>query len=167
VATTLIWIFYAGHNFGPGYAGTAMGSLSYPTNIRGISGGYTQAITRVGGIIGAYAFPVLLSAVGQRATIGYIALAPLIGLLFVLLIKWDPIGKDVEVASLPDLPPYMILSSMAMHRQGYVQHGGECRRGARTAGDVHVRGGRRTRAVGSTTDAATWDPAERAWNRAE
>lgn len=35
---------------------------------------------------------------GQRATIGYIALAPLIGLLFVLLIKWDPIGKDVEVA---------------------------------------------------------------------
>jgi MFS transporter, putative metabolite transport protein len=97
VATVLIWIFYAGHNFGPGYAGTAMGSLSYPTNIRGISGGYTQAITRVGGIIGAYAFPVLLSAVGQRATIGYIALAPLIGLLFVLLIKWDPIGQDVEV----------------------------------------------------------------------
>ena len=56
IATVLIWIFYAGHNFGPGYAGTAMGSLSYPTNIRGISGGYTQAITRVGGIIGAYAF---------------------------------------------------------------------------------------------------------------
>ena len=97
VATILIWVFYAGHNFGPGYAGTAMGSLSYPTDIRGISGGYTQAITRVGGIIGAYAFPVLLSAVGQRVTIGYIALAPLVGLLFVVLIKWDPIGKDVEV----------------------------------------------------------------------
>jgi hypothetical protein len=46
----------------------------------------------------AHSFPVLLSAVGQRATIGYIALAPLIGLLFVLLIKWDPIGKYVEVA---------------------------------------------------------------------
>ena len=74
-------------------------ALSYPTNIRGIRGGYTQAITRVGGIIGAYAFPVLLSAVGQRATIGYIALAPLVGLLFVLLIKWDPIGQDVEVAT--------------------------------------------------------------------
>ena len=27
-----------------------------------------------------------------------IALTPLVGLLFVLLIKWDPIGKDVEVA---------------------------------------------------------------------
>jgi hypothetical protein len=47
-ATVLIWVFYAGHNFGPGYAG--------------------------------------------------IALAPLIGLLFVLLITWDPIGKDIEVA---------------------------------------------------------------------
>jgi MFS transporter, putative metabolite transport protein len=98
VATILVWIFYAGHNFGPGYAGTAMGSLSYPTSIRGIGGSYTQAITRAGGIIGAYAFPVLLSAVGQRATIGYIALVPLVGLLFVLLIKWEPIGKDVEVA---------------------------------------------------------------------
>jgi hypothetical protein len=30
---------------------------------------------------------VLLSAVGLRATIGYIALAPLVGLVFVMLIK--------------------------------------------------------------------------------
>jgi hypothetical protein len=88
VATVLIWVFYAGRNFGLGHAGTAMGSLSYPANIQGISGGCTRAITRVGGIIGAYApSRVLLSAVGLRATIGYIALAPLVGLVFVMLIK--------------------------------------------------------------------------------
>jgi putative MFS transporter len=52
-----------------------------------ISDGCTQAITRVGEIIGAYAFPVLLSAMGQRATIGHSALAPLVGLVFVMLIK--------------------------------------------------------------------------------
>jgi hypothetical protein len=57
VATVLIWVYYAGRNFGLGHAGTAMGSLSYPANIQGISGGCTRAITRVGGIIGAYAFP--------------------------------------------------------------------------------------------------------------
>jgi hypothetical protein len=60
--------------------------------------GYAVTFGCLAVISGAYAFPVLLSAVGQRATIGYIALAPLIGLLVVLLIKWDPIGKDVEVA---------------------------------------------------------------------
>ncbi|HEY4457756.1 MAG TPA: MFS transporter [Pseudonocardiaceae bacterium] len=97
VATVLIMIFYAGHNYGPGYAGTAMGTLSYPTSIRGISGGYTQAITRVGGIIGAYAFPVLVAAQGIRFTIGAIAFAPLIGIIAVLLIRWDPVGKNVEL----------------------------------------------------------------------
>lgn len=96
VAVVLIMIFYAGHNYGPGYAGTAMGTLSYPTSIRGISGGYTQAITRVGGIVGAYAFPVLVAAHGIRFTIGAIVLAPLIGIVAVLLIRWDPVGKDVE-----------------------------------------------------------------------
>lgn len=96
VATVLIMVFYAGHNYGPGYAGTAMGTLSYPTSVRGISGGYTQAITRVGGIVGAYTFPVLVAAHGVRFTIGMIALAPLVGIVAVLLIRWDPIGKDVE-----------------------------------------------------------------------
>jgi putative MFS transporter len=94
VAAALIIGFYFAHNFGPGYAGTAMGTLSFPTSIRGISGGYTQAITRVGGITGAYLFPVLTAAHGQRVTIGVIALAPVIA---ILAIHWDPIGKDVEM----------------------------------------------------------------------
>lgn len=97
VAVVLIMVFYAAHNFGPGYAGTAMGTLSYPTNIRGISGGYAQAMTRVGGMLGAYAFPVLLSAIGMRFTIGVIVLAPLAGIVAVLLIRWEPVGRDVEV----------------------------------------------------------------------
>lgn len=96
ISAILIMIFYAGHNFGPGYAGTAMGTLSYPTSIRGIGGGYTQAITRVGGIIGSYAFPVLVAAHGVRFTIGALALAPLIGIISVVLIHWDPIGQDVD-----------------------------------------------------------------------
>ncbi len=106
-ATVLIMIFYFGHNYGPGYAGTAMGTLSYPTAIRGIGGGYTQAITRVGGVIGSYSFPVLLAAQGVRITIGVIVLAPLIGLLAVIMIKWNPIGKDVEVSERadPGVPP--------------------------------------------------------------
>ncbi len=96
VAAGLIVLFYFAHNLGPGYAGTAMGTLSYPTRIRGTAGGYTQAITRVGGIAGAYLFPVLTAAHGQRVTIGVIALAPVLAILTVALIRWDPIGRDVE-----------------------------------------------------------------------
>lgn len=96
IAAVLIMLFYAAHNFGPGYAGTAMGTLSYPTSIRGISGGYAQAATRVGGMFGAYAFPSLLAAVGMQWTIGIIVLAPVLGILAVLVIRWEPVGKDVE-----------------------------------------------------------------------
>lgn len=96
ISAILIATFAAAHNFGAGYCGTAMGTLSYPTEIRGIGGGYTQAITRVGGIIGAFAFPVLLAAQGMRFTIGAIVLAPLVAIAALLAIRWDPIGKDVE-----------------------------------------------------------------------
>lgn len=98
-AAVLIATFYFLHNLGPGYAGTAMGTLSYPTEIRGMAGGYTQAITRVGGIIGAYAFPVLTSAHGQRFTIGAIVAAPLIAIVTLLVIRWDPIGQDLDTSS--------------------------------------------------------------------
>ncbi|TDC93508.1 MFS transporter [Saccharopolyspora aridisoli] len=96
IAVVLIAVFSAAHNFGAGYVGTAMGTLSYPTAIRGIGGGYTQAITRVGGIIGAFAFPVLLDAQGMRFTIGAIVLAPLVAIIALVVIRWDPVGKDVE-----------------------------------------------------------------------
>ncbi|QUH04027.1 MFS transporter [Saccharopolyspora erythraea] len=96
VAALLIAIFYAAHNFGPGYAGTAMGTLSYPTAIRGIGGGYTQSVTRLGGIVGAYTFPVLLAAQGMQVTIAVIVLAPLIAIATLMINRWDPVGKDVE-----------------------------------------------------------------------
>jgi MFS family permease len=96
VAALVIVAFYFAHNFGPGYAGTAMGTLSYPTSIRGIAGGYTQAITRVGGILGAYLFPVLTTAYSARVTIGVIVLAPVVALVAVAAIRWDPVNRDVE-----------------------------------------------------------------------
>lgn len=95
-AAVLIAAFYFLHNLGPGYAGTAMGTLSYPTDVRGTAGGYTQAVTRVGGIVGAYAFPVLTAANGQRFTIGAIVVAPVVALVALVLIRWDPIGQDVD-----------------------------------------------------------------------
>lgn len=96
ISVVLIAVFYWAHNFGAGYVGTAMGTLSYPTAIRGIGGGYTQAITRVGGIVGAAAFPILLDAQGMQFTIGAIVLAPLIAIISLIVIRWDPVGKDVE-----------------------------------------------------------------------
>src|SRR5919202_5675715 len=96
IAALVIVAFYFAHNFGPGYAGTAMGTLSYPTSIRGIAGGYTQAITRVGGVLGAYLFPVLTNTCLASVTIGVIVVEPEVALVAVAAIRWDPVNRDVE-----------------------------------------------------------------------
>ncbi|WP_427018361.1 hypothetical protein ACQCSX_07350 [Pseudarthrobacter sp. P1] len=46
-------------------------------------------------IVSLIAFPVLATAL-QTNVFWIIALAPLLGTLAVVLIKWDPTGKDVD-----------------------------------------------------------------------
>jgi hypothetical protein len=53
-------------------------------------------MVRAGSIIGFYFFPIVLAAVGLQYTLLTLSAVPAIGLLTALLIKWEPIGKDVD-----------------------------------------------------------------------
>lgn len=88
--------FIAFHAYGQGTSGMSLGALSYPTAIRGIGAGFTQAVIRVGSILGFYLFPVLLSLAGLYRTTLLMILVPLAGLVVTLAIKWDPTGRDIE-----------------------------------------------------------------------
>ncbi len=88
--------FMLGHSVGPGPQGMAYGTLSFPTAIRGTAVGWTQGMLRVGSIIGFLLFPVSLGALGFPATFALLALAPLAVVLVTLLIRWEPIGVDIE-----------------------------------------------------------------------
>ncbi|MCM3571003.1 MFS transporter [Neobacillus mesonae] len=94
--TLLIAGFIFGHSFGPGSQGMTMATLSYPTELRGIGSGWGQTMTRVGSIIGFFIFPILLASIGLSNTMLVISAAPILGLLVVLLNKWDPTGKDLD-----------------------------------------------------------------------
>ena len=70
--------------------------MSYPTDIRGIGTGWAQGMIRLGTIIGFYFFPVLLAALGINRMMLFLALAPLLGLVALMAIPWEPVGANVE-----------------------------------------------------------------------
>jgi predicted MFS family arabinose efflux permease len=91
-----IALFIFGQSFGPGAQGMTMATLSYPTELRGLGSGWGQGTTRIGSILGFYLFPVVLSIGGIYTTFLVLTIVPVIGLIATLLIKWEPIGTDVE-----------------------------------------------------------------------
>ncbi|MFH5185160.1 MFS transporter [Paenibacillus sp. TAB 01] len=95
-SAVLLAAFIFGHAFGPGSQGMTMATLSYPTELRGLGAGFGQGITRVGSILGFFLFPVVLAMAGLYNTLLLLAIVPILGLLATLLIKWEPIGQDVE-----------------------------------------------------------------------
>jgi MFS family permease len=92
----LICLFIFGHSFGPGAQGMTMAALSYPTRIRGTGSGWGQSMVRVGSILGFYFFPLVVAAVGLSSMMLYLAAVPLLGLIGVLSVRWEPVGRAID-----------------------------------------------------------------------
>ena len=100
-----IVVFQFGHGFGPGTLGMTMAGMSYPTRIRGAGVGVSQGLLRVGSIIGFYLFPLLLAATGLGTALLILLFAPVLGLAATLLIRWEPVGRDVDTESAEAVTP--------------------------------------------------------------
>ncbi len=96
IEALMVGLFMLGHTIGPGPQCMAYGTLSFPTVIRGSSVGWTQGMLRVGSVIGFVIFPVLQAALGFSATFTALAVCPFIILVATLIIRWEPIGVDIE-----------------------------------------------------------------------
>ncbi|MFS8102346.1 MFS transporter [Lentzea alba] len=81
--------------WGPGAHYMTFASLSYPTSLRGVGVGFNQGVLRIGSTLSLFLFPVLASALGT-GVFWVIAAAPAVGLLALLLIRWEPVGYDVD-----------------------------------------------------------------------
>lgn len=80
---------------GPGAQGQTLAALSYPTSLRGVGAGFGQASLRVGSIISLSLFPYLSAQLGTNVFY-VVALAPLLGLATLGLIRWEPTRVDVD-----------------------------------------------------------------------
>lgn len=92
----LLAVFILGHSFGPGSQGKSIAALSYPTELRGVGTGWAEAMSRVGSILGFFVFPLLLAMIGVSGTMLWLAIVPLIMLVTLLFVRWEPTGKNVE-----------------------------------------------------------------------
>lgn len=97
----LLCLFLFAHTFGPAQTGVSMSALSYPTELRGQGTGFSYGVGRLGAVAGFYIFPLILAAFGLGRTLQILALVPLLGLITVLLIRWDPTGVEAETAGIP------------------------------------------------------------------
>jgi MFS family permease len=91
----LLGVFVFSHSYGPGAQGMTMATLSYPTSLRGTGAGFGQAILRVGSTISLLLFPVLARSLGTDVFF-VVAIAPAVGIVTLLLIRWDPTKVDVD-----------------------------------------------------------------------
>ncbi len=101
IVGALLGIFVFFHSYGPGAQGMTMATLSYPTHLRGTGAGFGQAVLRIGSTISLLLFPILAAALGT-GVFYVVAIAPLVGLITLVLIKWEPVGYDVDVLDVDD-----------------------------------------------------------------
>ncbi|MQA11809.1 MAG: MFS transporter [Pseudonocardiaceae bacterium] len=95
VAGLLLGVFVFFHSYGPGAQGMTMATLSYPTSLRGTGSGFGQMALRIGSTTSLLLFPVFSDTLGT-GVFWVVIVAPALGLLTLLLIRWEPIGKDVD-----------------------------------------------------------------------
>jgi len=107
IIALLIGTMILGHSFGPGSQGMTMAALSYPTSIRGTGTGWGQAMVRVGSILGFYFFPILIAIVGFYNMVGLLSLVPIAGLIAALIIKWEPVGKNLDETEKEELEAFV------------------------------------------------------------
>lgn len=83
------------HSAGPGGLGMTIATLSYPPSIRPAGVGFARAIMRTGAIAGLIFWPMLWGSL-NTAAFYWLAIVPLIGFLTCLLIRWEPVGANVD-----------------------------------------------------------------------
>lgn len=83
------------HSAGPGGLGMTIATLSYPPAIRPTGVGFTRAIMRTGAIAGLIFWPMLWGALKTEAFY-WLAIVPFLGFLTCVLIKWEPLGANVD-----------------------------------------------------------------------
>lgn len=95
--------FLSAQAWGPGANYMTFATLSYPTSLRGVGVGFNQGVVRIGATVSLFLFPILSAGLGTNV-FWIIALAPMAGLLALLLIRWEPVDYDVDAEDAEGAP---------------------------------------------------------------
>lgn len=95
VCLAMLALFILAQSAGPGAQLMAYATLSYPTSLRGVGVGLNEGVKRAFSIVSLITFPMLAASL-HSGVFWVILVFPLLGLLALALIKWDPTGVDTD-----------------------------------------------------------------------
>ncbi|WP_408585616.1 MFS transporter [Paraburkholderia bannensis] len=87
------WLFAEG--FGPGAQMMIYPALSYPTSIRGTGLGFGRALSGIGSAVALFVLPILNARLGTDM-FWVVALAAIIPIGFLALVKYEPTEHDID-----------------------------------------------------------------------
>lgn len=91
----MLGAFMFAQGFGPGAHIMSYASLGFPTSMRGVSIGFNQAVLRLGSTLTLFFFPILSAGLGT-GVYWVILGAPVLGLVALLVKRWEPVGFDAD-----------------------------------------------------------------------
>ncbi|MGP3775296.1 MFS transporter [Streptomyces sp. SDT5-1] len=91
----MLGAFMFAQGFGPGAHIMSYASLGFPTSMRGVSIGFNQAVLRLGSTLTLFFFPILSTGLGT-GVYWVILGAPVLGLVALLVKRWEPVGFDAD-----------------------------------------------------------------------
>ncbi len=95
VAVAMLALFIFAQAAGPGAQLMSYATLSYPTSLRGTGVGFNEGVKRVFSIVSLIFFPVLATSL-STGVFWVILVFPLMGVVALTMIKWDPTGFDPD-----------------------------------------------------------------------
>lgn len=95
ISVAMLALFIFAQAGGPGAQLMSYATLSYPTTLRGTGVGFNEGVKRVFSIVSLIWFPVLAASM-KTGVFWAILVFPLLGVLSLALIRWDPTGFDPD-----------------------------------------------------------------------
>lgn len=101
-AVAMLALFIFAQAGGPGAHLMSYATLSYPTSLRGVGVGFNEGVKRVFSIVSLVGFPILAASL-KTGVFWVIFVFPMLGLLSIALIRWDPTGVDTDAEEYADM----------------------------------------------------------------
>ncbi len=83
-------------NLGPNAQTYLLAGEVFPTPVRGVGAGFAASFAKLGAVMTAFLFPILLAAIGTRALLGLLIVASLLGALVTWLFRIETNGVKLD-----------------------------------------------------------------------
>jgi MFS family permease len=95
-------------NLGPNAQTYLLAGEVFPTEVRGMGAGFAAAFAKIGAVLTAFFFPILLVAIGERLLLYGLIVTSILGAIVTWMyriettgVKLDRIGADADIAEMP------------------------------------------------------------------